>query len=480
MILHSGTLFRSGRAIAAPVVAAALLMIGAAGEPRAADLSGAAPAAPTGDGGLGSSLWSDPVFQKQFLGTYGTVSELEPRITQIEREQLEKIMTLMGTDIDAAAAALATAATPQASAVFDFTLGNVHFQKDRLDQAAACYQAAVAKFPSFRRAHKNLGMVLVRTGRSGEAARALSRVIELGGGDGLTYGLLGYSYSDIEQYTSAASAFRSAVLLQPDVLDWKIGLAQCVLKQRQYGEALALSEELLRAHPERTEFWLMQASAYLGLNQPLDAAEDYEMVHRMGKATPQSLYTLGDIYVNAGLYDAAVRSYRQAIAARPDQPVERPIRSVEILAQRNAFEQAADLAATVKESFADRLDDADKKKILKIEARIAVAGGGDTTAAVSVLEEIVALDPLDGDALMLLGQHYNRVSDPDRALFYYERAQGIEAFEADARIRQAQILVGQSKFKEAVPMLRRAQEIKPRDEVAKYLEQVERLARGRS
>jgi Flp pilus assembly protein TadD len=99
---------------------------------------------------------------------------------------------------------------------------------------------------------------------------------------------------------------------------------------------------------------------------------------------------------------------------------------------------------------------------------------------VNVLEEIVALDPLDGDALMLLGQHYNRASDPDRALFYYERAQGIEAFEADARVRQAQILVGQSKFKEAVPMLRRAQELKPRDEVAKYLDQVERLARARS
>jgi tetratricopeptide (TPR) repeat protein len=441
---------------------------------------GAARADRDGEGGPGSSLWSDPVFQKQFLGTYGAVSELEPRLSQIEREQLEKIMVLMGTDLDAAAAALAAAATPQASAVFDFTLGNVHFQKDRLDQAAACYLAAVAKFPAFRRAHKNLGMVLVRLGKSAEAIRPLSRVIELGGGDGLTYGLLGYSYSDVEQYTSAAVAFRSAVLLQPDVLDWKVGLAQCVLKQRQYGEALTLSEELLRAHPERTEFWLMQASAYLGLGQPLEAAKDYEMLHRLGKTTPQSLFTLGDIYVNAGLYDAAVRSYRQAISDKPDQPVDRPIRSIEILAQRNAFEQAADLAATVKGAFADRLEEADRKKILRLEARIAVAAGGDTAAAVTMLEEIVALDPLDGDALMLLGQHYNRTSDPDRALFYYERAQGIEAYEADARVRQAQILVGQSKFREAVPLLKRAQEIKPRDEVAKYLEQVERLARARS
>jgi Flp pilus assembly protein TadD len=116
--------------------------------------------------------------------------------------------------------------------------------------------------------------------------------------------------------------------------------------------------------------------------------------------------------------------------------------------------------------------------MLKLEARMAVAAG-DGGDAVQVLEEIVALDPLDGEALLLLGQHYAKADDPERAIFYYERAQSLDDFEADAAVRHAQLLVAQSRYDEAVPLLKRAQEIEPRDDVSRYLEQVERIARAR-
>jgi hypothetical protein len=35
------------------------------------------------------------------------------------------------------------------------------------------------------------------------------------------------------------------------------------------------------------------------------------------------------------------------------------------------------------------------------------------------------------------------------------------------------------RYTDALPYLRRVQELKPRDDVARYLEQVERLAKGR-
>ena len=79
---------------------------------------------------------------------------------------------------------------------------------------------------------------------------------------------------------------------------------------------------------------------------------------------------------------------------------------------------------------------------------------------------------------MPLGQHYEREGDRERAIFYYERAMNIEDFEADATLRKAQVLVADSKYTEAVPLLKRAQELDPRDNVARYLEQVERIARS--
>jgi Flp pilus assembly protein TadD len=95
------------------------------------------------------------------------------------------------------------------------------------------------------------------------------------------------------------------------------------------------------------------------------------------------------------------------------------------------------------------------------------------------LEEIVELDPLDGEALMLLGQHYTDGQDLEQAEFYYERAQNIEEYEVGASIRLAQLLVLREKYTEAVPLLRRAQELEPREDVAGYLEQVEKLSRAR-
>jgi Flp pilus assembly protein TadD len=124
------------------------------------------------------------------------------------------------------------------------------------------------------------------------------------------------------------------------------------------------------------------------------------------------------------------------------------------------------------------MEEADRMKLLKIEARLAVAEGQGGDAA-NVLEEIVKLDPLDGEALILLGQHCARTNEPERAIFYYERAASLERFEAEAKVRHAQVLVSQSRYQDALPLLRRAQEVKPRDDVGRYLEQVERVARSR-
>ena len=435
------------------------------------------------------TLWQDPTFRKQFLGSYGILADYEPKLTPVERTELEKVLSLMAVNADSAISQINAFASPDSSALFDFTLGNLYFQKDDPEQAEKHYKLATAKFPSFRRAFKNLGLVAVRLQHYDEAIRSLSRLIELGGGDGLSYGLLGYSLSATGQFVSAESAYRSAVLLQPDTLDWKLGLAQSVLKQRKFGEAAALCDELLTRYPDRADFWLLQANAYLGLDQPLKAAENFEIVARMGKATFQTYYTLGDIYTNAGLYDLAANAYKQAIVAKPDQDLDRPLRSVEILAQRDAVPQARALLAQVREAGGASLDAAGTKRVLRLDARLAMseggasaaagAGGGEAqAAAVKSLEEIVALDPLDGEALMLLGQHYTKANEIDRAIFYYERASSLEPFEADAKVRQAQLLVAQSKYREAVPLLKRAQELKPRDEVARYLDQVERISRS--
>ncbi|NBQ15282.1 MAG: hypothetical protein EBU31_11930, partial [Proteobacteria bacterium] len=60
-----------------------------------------------------------------------------------------------------------------------------------------------------------------------------------------------------------------------------------------------------------------------------------------------------------------------------------------------------------------------------------------------------------------------------------ERAARIESFAANAKVKMAQVYVGQSRFDEALALLRDAQSIKPREDVARLIEQVERAAKGK-
>ncbi len=427
-----------------------------------------------------AAIWNDETFQKQFIAGYGFNAEIEPRVTPEEVAILEKIRPLMADDLPKAETTLRKQMKPDCSAVLDFTLAGICFQEDKMVDALENYQASVRKFPSFRRAWRNLGLIHVRNGNHDDAIGAFTKMIELGGGDGYSYGLLGFAYASKQDYQAAEAAYRNALLLQPENTEWRLGLTRCVFKQERFEDAATLLDVLLEQYPDKSDFWLLQAHAYLGMKQPLKAAEDLEVVDLMGKSDLGSLYTLGDIYVSENLPDLAARAYLRAIDFDARQPLAKPLRSAEVLAARGAVAQARLLTARMNETLGAAMQENDHRALLKLEARLSMAEGDSNAETAAVLEEIVKLDPLDGEALMLLGQHYSRQDEPDRAIFYYERAESLEAFEVNARIRHAQVLVGMGRYADAVPVLRGAQEIKPRDDVARYLDQVERIARARS
>ena len=425
-----------------------------------------------------ANFWREPAFQKAFMGSYGMRAEIEPRVTVVERELMEKVMRLMAEEagLPKAQALLEKNLKPVSSAVLDFTLANIHFQEDRLEAAAAGYQAAIEKFPSFQRAHRNLALIRIRQESFEAALEPLTRCIEWGANDGLTYGLLGYAYAMTEQAVSAESAYRLAMMLQPRTLDWKLGLCRTLFKQQKYGEAIAMCDELLRLDPGKADYLLLQANAYLGLRQPMKAAEIYEMLDLAGRTPAAALLTLGDIYVNEGHIEEGARVYGRAFAREERPDLNRHVRNVEVLAGRGANQAAAELLRQIVQRAGAEAPETMRKRFLKLEARLAAARNEASAEQARILEEIVALDPLDGDALILLGQHHV-VTDLEKAIFYFERAQGLEAFEADARLRHAQALVRNGRYPEALPLLKRALELKPREDVQRYAEQVERAAR---
>lgn len=430
-----------------------------------------------------AAAWMVPAqctaFGTRFEESYLSETECEPRVTSSERDQMLKVLNLISAEkLDEAAQMLTRFRGEKASAVFDFTLANIFFQTDRLDEAAAAYEIAVEKYPKFSRAWRNLALIHVRQGSFEQAVPALIRVIELGGGDAVTYGLLGFASASLEDHLAAESAYRLAILRDPATLDWKLGLARSLFRLERFAEAAALCEQLIELQPDRSDFWLLQANAYLGMGRPTRAAHIYELLDHLGQSTVETLNMLGDIYINEELYPMAADAYVRAIEKHPDAGSERPIRSARILAARGAFAETRRLIGCIEATYGGELTDEARKELLKLRARLAVAdGSGDEEAA--ILAEIVALDPNDGEALLLLGQYASRTGDREKAMDCYRRAAEIEEFRADALIRQAQLRVSQGEYEQAVPLLEEAQLIKPRDNIQQYIDQIKNILNGR-
>lgn len=427
------------------------------------------------------NLWENPVFQKHLLGSFGINSEIEPAYSSDnEAADYEQIAKIMQTDMEAALKALQQLANlPKASARVDFAIGNLLFQKDRRVEAEAWFKRAIGKFPNYRQAHNNLAILYVQSANHAKAAEHFTEAIRLGSSDGTTYGLLGVAYLGLENFLSAEGAFRSAMILRPEVKDWEMGLIQALLRQEKWPEIISILNRLIEAKPDDATLWELQAGAYLGQKNTLAAAANYEIMDKLGKLSADQLSTLGDIYINEGMLDVAADAYLRAFEkAGAAAGIERPLRAADILLGREGYDAARDLVQKVRKVTATSLKPEESRRLLKVEAKINLAEGREDEAAKSLME-IVTLDPLDGDSLILLGQYFQAKNEPEKAIARFEQAAAVPEFEQTAKVRHAQLLVSRGKYADAIPLLKRAQEVKPSEGVGRFLEDLERFMKNR-
>lgn len=421
-----------------------------------------------------AGIWNDPEFTRRLIGSYGFLSAVEPRMTPEEQALYrDKIVPLLREDPAKAIPELESALRPGATAVFDFTLATIQFQSEDFTNAVSHYEQAIAKFPDYRRAQQNLGLALVRMGRYEAAIAPLTRSIALGGADGRLLGLLGYAYLTLERFVSAQGAYLQAMIFEPDNLDFKLGLVKSYIGLGNLEAAAAMLDELLQTHPDREVLWSLQANVFIQREQPAQAIVNLEILRKLGRVSGSQLGLLGDLYLTQENLDLALSAYLAAVESSDGQNASRGLRPAEILISRGAFSQAATLLERVR--AAGGLEVEDQLKLRKLEARLAM-GTGQADAGIRILEEIVGRNPLDGEALLLAGEYYARNGEPEKAALRFDAAAKLEGFEAEALLKDAQLKVQQQKYTEAVELLRRAQRIQPRDNVARYLEKVEQVA----
>ena len=424
---------------------------------------------------LTSDFWNNPTFVQSFMGDYGFRSEVEPRISKSESFILREVIAKSENNLEEAIVYLEEKIEDDSSAALDFALGTMYYQSNRLTRSAQAYGQAIEKFPSFLRAHKNLGLVNVSLENLESATEHLAKAISLGENDGSTFIALGYCHLSLNRLVSAENAYRMGLLLFPSSKDGLNGLINCLNQAGRYVEALNLLDELLESDPQNSRYLQARASALGSLGKEKEAAVTLDLLRRMGALKTQELVILGDLYHNLNLYDLSLGAYQEALARTNKLSLSQYIRIAQTLIQRASYEEGFSYLKKIETEFGDGRTKEEQKLIDLLKAEVLRATGKNNEASL-LLKKIVAEHPLEGRALIQLGLLSRMTDDTEYAIIQFERAAKIKEFENQALIEHARLLVSIQRYEEAANLLDRALVIKPEKRVEKYLNTIRNLA----
>jgi tetratricopeptide (TPR) repeat protein len=351
--------------------------------------------------------------------SYSFLKEREPEMTEEEDALYQRVVLLVPTQPDFAMQLLENMMTGDqpVSPAFDFALANIYFNNGRRDDAETHYKTAIKKYPDFLRAWTNLGILYYSTQRYTEATTALAKSVSLGDRDAGTVGLMGYCLDREGDPVAAEMAYLQALALAPENTDWLQGLIAIYQESKQYARAEPLAKRLIQLKPQESTNWLLYANLLLSQGEKVKAVAVLETAASISTIDEDGLLLLGDLYAEQRFYPEATATYEKAMARDPKLGAKRAATYAQGLISEGRYDQADAILKSMEASLTPG------SRTIWLETKIdLLAAREQWPEARTYIAELLKLDPLNGKALLRLGQIYRLQGDVARATFTFEQA----------------------------------------------------------
>ena len=411
---------------------------------------------------ISASYWKDPAFLKAFNGSYRIEARIEPSITSEERALLVELQQLMADEKrEQAIKLLAESSLTKNSAALTFNLANLQLEEGQLDKAVASFEAAIKAYPSFRRAHRNLGLARVRKEDWDKALEHLGEAVRLGDSEGLTYGLLGYCRLSRGEFASAMQAYRLAQLTEPNVTEWSAGIAQCMQQLDQREEAAGLLHAGLRTPPLEASSAVLIAKIPVPLAQQEQAAKALEMAHRLGTLGADPILLLAELHLGGGRVEESVKVMESAFE-RQEKPGENAmLRLFQIAVVQQQWLLAKGLL--------DRVPAKQQSRALRLaKARYLIESKHDPEAGIQLLKTLTTEDPTDGEALLVYARLLAASGQQAAAELLIERAAADAEWTFEAYRALTNLRAKQGRYEAALESLDKALQIQSDADLEAY------------
>ncbi len=404
--------------------------------------------------------------------SYNFRTNQEPEMTEDEYALYQKIVAMIAAQPDFALKLLeqVLSGPGRQSPAFEFVLGNLYFSNHRPDLAEQHYRIAVGRLPTFARAWSNLGALYYSQARYAEAGECLVRTIEGGERDARTLGLLAFCLEKTGRKTAAEMDYLQALGLDPDNPDYLEGLSQLYFESKRYAQAEALLAQLVTLRPQERRHWMLSAAALTQLDRRVDAIAALEAADGLGLLDREGLAALGELYAQERFYPEATATFVRLRGQSADLGAEHLLAFVRALIGSNQLDAAGQALAAINFELTR------PQQILRLQAQADLSAAREQwTEAKAPLEALLALDPLNGRALLSLGRACKAQGDLARADALFESAARQPEFAHRACLEIADDAVRTRRYHRSLEYLERAAAIAKTPVVQQYIARIKLL-----
>jgi Flp pilus assembly protein TadD len=159
---------------------------------------------------------------------------------------------------------------------------------------------------------EQLTQLLLDQNKAEEAISLLNGMIDRSPSPTL-YDHLGDAYTQTHDFAKAEGAYRKAMELDPTELSHIRGLAQTLLSEEKYTEALTVYQKLSEMLPDDADTYLRIAQIYRELHQLDKAEENLVKARQYAPGSLEVMYNEAMIYESQGRFEDAIRVLSDAV-----------------------------------------------------------------------------------------------------------------------------------------------------------------------
>ncbi len=396
----------------------------------------------------------------------------EPEMTEEEYALYEKIVAMIAVKPEFAFTLLAPLVSGEQprSPAFELVAGNLYFTNNRADLAEQHYRRALARLPGFARAWLNLGALYYSQARYAEAGDCLVKAVQAGERDAHTLGLLAFCLERTDRKIAAEMDYIQALGLEPDNTDYLEGLVRIYYDGKRYAPAESLLEQLIRLKPKERRHWILYAAVLTAQDRKLEALAALQAADGLGLLDASGLSALGELCAQQQFHREAVDAFLRLRTLSPVMGADRLL----LLARSQIAGSQLDAAGQTLAAITFELSRPNQILLLQARADLCAARE-DWSGARTPLEALLALDPLNGRALLSLGHVCKATGDLARADVLFESATRQPATAHRASLELADDALRTRRYHRALEYLERAAAIEKTPVLQQYMAKVRLL-----